>query len=179
MTDPPTTVEDLDVSKEDDTVKKEDALFQLVSLEHWWKLEGTTPLPLVDVRSSDEFETRRLEGNDKDHGIIVCHLPLESLLSGERSAELPPRTVSFGIVVSLAQRQVAVDFFGATQSKATAASRRPWLVRQVLLDEDPLWITASQLGIFSSVTQQALTIHNKTTPQIFVPLPRLWKPDPL
>lgn len=165
-------------------------------------------LPLVDLRSYDDFNERHLSAlskvvisdatakrgvadaediadtNIKDamtstavhnDDVTVVNLPLSTLLSGERSCELPPRHVEFALLIPAQFTQEFREsddcsikkFFFATQSKSTMASRMPWLVRQVLLDDRSLWQAANDIG---------LARCGKYTR---VPRPRLWKPDPL
>ena len=180
-------------------------LFQVVSFEDWWNGVRTTSsrrLPLVDVRSADSHTARRIalhngcipsSGDDSAkivHGScttglnasVVVHLPFETLLTGERSCELPPRHVEFAVLTD--DRDVPRDkleaFFGATVSKATQQSRKPWRVVQLLVTNEELWLCAGKHGVFEEGTQQQ---QQHGTAEIrkgsFVPFPRLWEPDPL
>ena len=73
-------------------------------------------LPMVDLRSYEDFEKQhialhrvercRSERHEEQHDIIqhndnvpIINLPLSTLLSGERSCELPPRHVEFAILI--------------------------------------------------------------------------------
>ena len=89
------------------------------SLQEWWDLI----LPLIDVRET--------QGNNAIASTerVVVHLPLSTLLSGERSCELPPRNVEFGIMLEEVQdeaegkcrQQRLQSLFFATSSKGNAA----------------------------------------------------------
>ena len=66
------------------------------------------------------------------------------------------------------------ELFFASQSKATLQSRKPWLVRQVLFDDDGLWSEASEMGCVEEFSDRCANGS-----MLFKKLPRLWKPDPL
>ena len=143
-----------------------------------------TSLPIVDLRPCQQFNQRHLSSTSL---APIVNLPLATLLSGERSCELPPRHVQFAIIIpyryidSFVSSHTSCDihslFFG-TASKTTMQSRKPWLVRQVLLENDEFWMEATRLHLLSD--SQANTIiqqhHNAT---YFYGSDRLWKPDPL
>lgn len=140
------------------------------SLTEWWDLD----LPLIDVRESQE--ERALSSAESR---VVVYLPFSTLVSGERSCELPPRHVAFGILVEedhdeaqKEQRQQKLqDFFFATTSKATQQSRKPWQVSVALIASDDLWEQSKKIGIYKSVDNlQCIT-------STFEPLSRLWQPD--
>jgi len=126
----------------------------------------TSPLPMVDLRPSQEYEQKCI--SNSSNGItasshhckrVVVNLPLESLLNGERSFELPPRNIPFAILVpskyytrnnstlSIDFDQILFEFFYATKSKATKKSRIRWNIPQILLDDESLWADARRLGI--------------------------------
>ena len=67
------------------------------------------------------------------------------------------------------------ELFFASKSKSTMQSRKPWLVRQVLVDDNSLWNGASEIGLAQSYDGD--TSRRDQFP--FRSLPRLWKPDPL
>ena len=133
----------------------------IVTLETW--LQHETKLPLIDLRSHSEYQTKRLDVNER----IIVHLPFEDLVSGERSCELPPRNVQFAILVpSHVHIDCIKELFFCKKSKATQQSRKPWLVLQIIKENECLWSDAESLNI---VCRQA-----------FDPLKcqaRLWKPD--
>ena len=161
-------------------------------------------LPMVDLRSYEDFEKQhialhrversRSERHEEQHDIIqhndnvpIVNLPLSTLLSGERSCELPPRHVEFAILIPRQYTQLFIDngegedcciheLFFASQSKSTLQSRKPWLVRQVLIDSDELWHEASKMRLVQSCSDKGSTGRNSHPFQI---LQRLWKPDPL
>ncbi len=198
-------------------------------------------LPIVDLRSIEDYNERHLEPNviscvsaqnsttpsddDDDFlanpastvchnevddensnrgGIITVNLPLASLLSGERSCELPPRNLAFAILIPRGYAQTFMDeshagcgggggdgekhciihqLFFATHSAATRQSRKPWKVRQVLLDTDTLWKEAEDIeGLVvarcgSATNRKGGGGDRSRSP--FRCLPRLWRPDPL
>lgn len=184
-------------------------------------------IPLVDLRSIVEYNERHLEPKstfaapaapttttsttfssnrneeDSDGGgiITIVNLPLATLLSGERSCELPPRNLNFAILIP---REYATTFldesqrggggagavtgnqctihklFFASHSKATMQSRKPWRVRQVLIDTDALWNEAETIEeklVVRFGSSSISRVDRIETP--FQCLPRLWKPDPL
>jgi hypothetical protein len=145
--------------------------FEITSLKEWWKgsdEDTAIRLPVIDIRESQQDGQLMRQQN----GITVVHLPFSDLQSGERSCELPPRHVSFAILTTVDLLESARDFLGATTSRATKQSRKPWLVEQVLLANDELWGDANDLGILQTEEKIILTTS-------FQPLPRLWQPDPL
>jgi len=66
-------------------------------------LISSTPLPIIDIRSPSSFSSCRY----LPPSVTVVNLPFSTLLSGDRSCELPPRDVRFDLVldddVSLAE----------------------------------------------------------------------------
>lgn len=133
----------------------------------WWN--GFNRLPLIDIRESQENGS--LYANDT----VIVHLPFSTLLSGERSCELPPRHVKFAVLIDEAQTNLVetTQFFGRTTSQATLQSRKPWLVEQAILVNEDLWMTVRKLGIFVDSCIE----HSTSDP--FRPLSRLWQPDPI
>jgi hypothetical protein len=165
--------------------------YQIVSATQW--LDGYVndemPLPLVDLRSYDEFNKIHLHNDAYDAAPLIVNLPLELLVSGERSCELPPRHVEFAILVpnNYADKFLASDksqcsihkLFFAAKSSATQQSRKPWLVRQVILESESLWKEDKILKFFKRNTDAAYGKHSDSGITHSQPLPRLWKPDPL
>jgi len=156
-------------------------------------------LPLVDLRPYDDFEKQNLsfssmaqtaaankkERSEIEHSHVpIVNLPLSTLLSGERSCELPPRHVEFAIVVPHQLVQLFYkgddcsihELFFASQSKSTLQSRKPWLVRQVLIDGDSLWNEARAIGLVRCFDGGN---NGRGDQKPFRSIPRLWKPDPL
>jgi len=153
----------------------------------------TQPLPLVDLRSADEFYRRRISPSKTATNkcpVTVVNLPFDTLVSGERSGELPPRNVEFAILIPARQHDASDDqledkrrreyeeivaFFGATISKATQMSRTPWSVRQIVLE------SSSELHSGSDVWQDAaeLNVLTENGEHLMYPSPRLWQPDAL
>jgi len=167
--------------------------------------ESRKILPLVDLRPYDDFDRRHLslaQGDNDKHGedddaavvpdITVVNLPLSTLLSGERSCELPPRHVEFAILVPRQFVQTfrdndeegslcsIHDLFFASRSKSTLQSRKPWLVRQVMFDGDSLWSEASEIGCVRCFDREGESgVRDRCGVFPYRSLPRLWKPDPL
>jgi len=202
------------------------------------EVEAKERLPLIDLRSQESFSKRRLlsfvgsseerqvdHDHDHDQGqaddvrhrheTVVVHLPFETLLSGERSCELPPRDVKFAILMPLSssstssstsssseKESIILDFFFATRSKVTLQSRKPWLVKQIIYENESMWKEATELGISHILETDTDRNRNReknrkeTLPgaesfkypyvrshvHVHVdhqsrPLPRLWKPD--
>ena len=124
--------------------------YEIVSVTQW--LDGYVndemPLPLVDLRSYDEFNKIHLHNDAYDAAPLIVNLPLATLISGERSCDLPPRHVEFAILVpnNYADKFLSSDksqcsihkLFFAAKSSATQQSRKPWLVRQVILESESL-----------------------------------------
>lgn len=138
-------------------------------------------LPLIDLRSYEQFNHNHLHTDDATP--IIVNLPLETLLSGERSCELPPRHVEFAILVPSTCTDAFVSrnsecsihkLFFASKSSATQQSRKPWLVRQVILENENLW---NAVGLLNNI--ECSNSGGKSSELSFRPLPRLWKPDPL
>jgi hypothetical protein len=145
--------------------------FETVSLTEWYngQVFNDKRLPIVDIREIRHDGALMTDDTD----VVVVHLALSTLLSGERSCELPPRHVSFAVLTDEAVLEAARTFFGATTSKATQQSRKPWLVPQVLISNENLWKEASTLGIL--LTEKEKSEENAA----FKPQPRLWQPDPM
>jgi len=150
--------------------------FEIISLKEWYEGDISSEdavvnrLPIVDIRES--HEAGRLKHDDDT--MLVVHLPLSTLLSGERSCELPPRHVPFAVLIHEDVMDSAREFFGATISKATQQSRKPWLIPQVLLANDTLWKEARELGILQVENGKA-----SKGDDVFQPQSRLWQPDPM
>lgn len=161
-------------------------------------------LPLIDLRSDEAFTECHLLPIDifstsnaynnfnygADNTRIIVNLPFHSLESGDRSCELPPRNVPFAILLprnndnyeeshQMDYHQTILNFFFATRSKATSQSRKPWLVKQIIHENDSLWNDARDLGILYE--SQAHNTNDKlivpAEKQLPLPLPRLWRPD--
>ena len=160
-------------------------------------------LPMVDLRSYEDFAKQHIalhraescdERHEKRHEIMlhndnvpIINLPLSILLSGERSCELPPRHLEFAILIPRQYTQPFLnndeedccihELFFASQSKSTLQSRKPWLVRQVLIDSDEFWHEARKIRLVQDCNDKGSTTGRDFHP--FQSLPRLWKPDPL
>jgi len=189
------------------------------------------PLPLIDLRPEEHFAQKHIlsvsgGGCANDHRShpgrradtitshnddvatmnlpTVVNLPLETLLSGERSCELPPRHVEFAILIPtltshlhrpkkldgsgdevssliptderMLQDQISNLFF-ATSSKATSQSRKPWKVRQVIQDCEKTWIDANKLGLIAKYCGGKRNRNGDDVSNDAMPLPRLWQPD--
>lgn len=147
------------------------------SLDEWC----VSGLSLVDIRVNPDCWLRGKDDDDDDDNetaaVVVVNLPFPTLLSGERSCELPPRHVPFALLVPEDWDREAVEgFFTATVSKATQQSRKPWLVRLVLVASSGLWNQAKEQGL---LLRGVVSSSDKAALAVFQPLPRLWKPDPL
>eukprot|EP00956_Cyclotella_meneghiniana_P029463 scaffold71372_cov22-Cyclotella_meneghiniana.AAC.2 len=168
--------------------------YQIVTLVEWiTSHKPRQPLPLVDLRAKSYFDSQHLSykannssnENVSDTTVTIVNLPLSTLISGERSCELPPRHVEFAILIphhdipsftnNVTSCKIHSLFF-ATKSKSTSQSRKPWLVRQVLLEDDDFWEEAERLGLLTVKVDDHVTKNHNNT---FQRLPRLWKPDPL
>lgn len=171
----------ISTSQQPAAASTDDTGYEIVSVTQW--LDGyinNEILPLVDLRSYDEFNKIHLHNDAYDAAPLIVNLPLVTLISGERSCELPPRHVEFAILVpnNYADKFISSDkshcsihnLFFAAKSSATQQSRKPWLVRQVILESERLWKEDKILKFIKRNTD-AIT-HSR-------PLPRLWKPDPL
>jgi len=89
--------------------------FKVISVSEWLNSgsESSTntvfPLPLVDLRRESEYLKRRLcykriqerYPSASPSSVRVVNLPLDTLVSGERSCELPPRHVPFVVLVPI------------------------------------------------------------------------------
>jgi hypothetical protein len=144
----------------------------VVPLLDWWKGsndDASNRLPLIDLRESQE------NGSLDSGNAVIVHLPFSTLNSGERSCELPPRHVKFAVLVDEAEATLdeAAEFFGRTVSQATQQSRKPWLVEEIVLVNEDLWISATLLGILIDTSKES------SGPTHFQPLARLWQPDPM
>ena len=178
--------------------------YQITNIHQWrngWNGDDDNSsrnmLPLVDLRSYTDFNKQHLIHSNTP----IVNLPLSTLLNGERSCELPPRHVEFAILIP---RQYAQSFFEysntsigdddgkekdcsihqlffASKSQATSQSRKPWLVRQVLVDSDVLWKGACEIDLVQcDDSKNRSNGENRTADMTpFQSLPRLWKPDPL
>lgn len=158
-------------------------------------------LSLVDLRCSEEYQRRRLLLSPSSiarvhigdttgtfgvspNSSVVVHLPLDSLLSGERSCELPPRHVPFAILVGSGEddEERARELFFATTSRRTGKSRKVWNVRQMLLDDSALWEEAHRRNLVAVEADDEHRLDNDEDEQRRTPVrprPRLWEPDPI
>jgi len=168
------------------SVSSEEQRYHIVRIHEWLNGDDNQILPIVDLRSYEEFDRQHIDmtsyansGNNNTVPTIV-NLPIPTLLSGERSCELPPRHVEFVILIPRQYTQQFLEcsddceihqLFFASVSKTTLQSRKPWLVRQILIDCNTLWKDASELGLVKSWNRECTTSFQR--------LPRLWKPDPI
>ncbi len=79
-------------------------------------------------------------------------------------------------------RQEMEELFFATRSKATAQTRKPWLVKQVLVDSDTLWEEAKKIGILDTTSTSSNQIecderNSEGHLRLARKLSRLWEPD--
>jgi hypothetical protein len=115
-------------------------------------------------------------------------------VNGERACELPPRNVSFALLIPNQYAQSFLEkyddndngddcpiheLFFASQSKSTLQSRIPWQVKQVLIDNETLWKEASDMKLVTSSDVRRRSINDEEDVVSFIKLSRLWKPDPL
>ena len=58
-------------------------------------------LPLIDLRNKDDYQSKHIyfPNHWSYKKSTIVNLPLESLISGERSCELPPRNLPFAILI--------------------------------------------------------------------------------
>ena len=197
-------------------------LIDLRSYESFTKLHLVNPLSYINSskklnqnhRQFNHSQTKKRESNDdiysytgcddgSDSDGVIVHLPFHSLESGERSCELPPRNVPFAILIPQQQQQQVStkihNFFFATKSKATSQSRKPWLVKQIIYENNDMWNNAREMGIMYENRNEQISdessqdknnsskcdhedrsrskSHHRNHDHIFRPLPRLWRPD--
>ena len=162
--------------------------YHIANIHQWLngysKDDDNQILPIVDLRSYEDFDKQHIDiaNSSINREVIptIVNLPLSTLLS-ERSCELPPRHVEFAILIPRQYTQQFLErsddcdihqLFFASMSESTLQSRKPWLVRQILIDSDTLWKDASALGLVKSYSDRESTTS-------FQRLPRLWKPDPI
>lgn len=143
---------------------------QSVSFEQWM----SSGQPLVDVRSQEKSANRPIiPGNNGDSSRIVVNLPLHTLLSGERSCELPPRSVPFALLIPNNEDDVEYEqiksFFFSTRSKSTNKSRCAWDIPQVLTESKELW---NDIDKYEKTNSEIL----QKTPS-FRPHARIWQPS--
>jgi len=169
------------------SVSSEEQSYYIINVHRWLsgRKDDNQILPIVDLRSYEEFDRQHIDmtsyANSGNNTVpTIVNLPLPTLLSGERSCELPPRYVEFAILIPRQYTQQILEtsddcdihqLFFASMSKSTLQSRKPWLVRQILIDSDTLWKDASALGLVKSCSESSITSFQR--------LPRLWKPDPI
>ena len=115
------------------TTQGKQQLYQIVSASQWTTKSNQhqPPISLVDLRPSSDYRRKHI----RNVNAVVVNLPLEFILNGQRSCELPPRNTSFSILVPCMyytrtenSNVVLLDsellnFFNATQSKVTKQSR--------------------------------------------------------
>jgi hypothetical protein len=144
---------------------------RIVSLSDWWEAEqstSSTPTPLVDLRSSEDYEQRRPYCGDSNKLLLV---PFSIEFLKERSFELPARHVEFSIFLNPSDLEGAQQFLMGPKANARKRPRKPWRVTHVLLDTPDFWDQARDLGLCDE------SASNSKGP-VF-PLPRLWQPDPM
>ncbi len=82
-------------------------------------------------------------------------------------------------------RQEIEELFFATMSKATAQTRKPWLVKQVIVDSDALWEEAKEIGILDTSKDVCASSNENNSDEsnregrlrLARKLSRLWEPD--
>jgi len=140
-------------AKDDDriiSVSSEEQSYYIINVHQWLsgRKDDNQILPIVDLRSYEEFDRQQIDMtsySNSSSSILpaIVNLPLQTLLSGERSCELPPRHVEFAILIPRQYTQQFLEriddcaihqLFFASMSKSTLQSRKPWLVRQILID---------------------------------------------
>jgi len=166
----------------------------------------SSPLPLVDLRNTEEFQSKHISFRNQINGIlnpittpVVVNLPLETLISGERSCELPPRNVPFVILVPFKNYKEETNndlnlhldeeietFFLSTKSKATQQSRCRWNVNHIILESASMWNCIRDCGLLKRQIKHKcendsdfIESSNLCLHQDNFPPPRLWCPDPL
>lgn len=144
------------------------ACCETVTLEQWHDGSAVNRLPLVDLRTEEEYSRKPLKCPLNENAPIV-NLPFDQLISGDRSCELPPRNVNFAILIPANVNAEDIErFFFATESSSTLQSRKPWLVRQMIFESRVMWQHAKEIGINPKSDEDI---------EHSFPLPRLWKPD--
>eukprot|EP00980_Cylindrotheca_fusiformis_P007966 scaffold1697_cov120-Cylindrotheca_fusiformis.AAC.48 len=143
---------------------------QIVSLSTWYHSNQSqnNPTPLIDLRSADEFATKRLSFPN----LKVVPFPVEFLK--ERSFELPARHVEFAILLSKSDLERAEHVLLGAKDNGRKRAQKPWLVTEVLIDDPELWNEAQELGIDDHSDDDR---WEKGEEECFRPLPRLWQPD--
>jgi len=151
------------------------SITQWLRLEHGEEKQNKAVLPLVDLRSTNDFSKRSIslvscdDENESVKNLCVVNLPFDSLLQGERSCELPPRAVPFAIMVPKSiSMELICKFFFAKTSKCTGQSRVPWNVKQIVRESEQVWNDLKRISLIANSSENASNIA-----------PRLWKPDPL
>ena len=173
---------------------------RLISISKWFNHQRTSkqPLLLMDLRSSESYEKRRLRsvkktGGDTSQNLVAATLPIDVLR--ERSFELPSRHVEFSILVHPSNLDQAEEFLLGPRERKDGHKRtrpfKPWNISDVLLDEEILWTEAENLGILAGNNDESKQykkqkVDDKSTPIPLspssfddFPQPRLWQPDPM
>jgi hypothetical protein len=153
----------------------------IVSFEDWWKWNGSRAADnsepvhrrLLDLRnlSEQDGETERLLSIpflfvDSGHGsVTVVNIPFHDL--PERSFELPPRQLAFGLLFDCSDAPMVSAVRAYFTSVSLGSRQRPWRVTAI--------VDASR----SETWHQASALIGLTTTSAAIPSPRLWQPDTL
>mmetsp|Transcript_18882 Transcript_18882/g.23188 ORF Transcript_18882/g.23188 Transcript_18882/m.23188 type:complete len:131 (+) Transcript_18882:1475-1867(+) len=90
------------------------------------------------------------------NGFKVCPMTMKSrmkrthimmhLFPYKRCHLLPRNNDNYEQSHQIEYHQTILNFFFATRNKATSQSRKPWLVKQIIHENDSLWNDARDLG---------------------------------
>lgn len=162
---------------------------KIVSLLEWWNdASWKQRIPLLDVRSQNDYNEKWLHSPDALDSstktpsttsttpnatsstlTTIVHIPFTEL--EERSYELPPRHVVFTLLTTDASSIVACQellLLGGERRR-----QKPWLVPYAILASDPdNWQQAASLGLVKCPLHQP-----SLSP--FRAMQRLWEPDPM
>jgi hypothetical protein len=155
---------------------------RIVGFSEWWTLHkqssldptsNGTPLRLLDLRQSKEYESCRLSGrpDDPTSSLLVVPFPIEHM--EERSFELPARHVEFTILLSECDLVRASSYLLGEKYKARKRLFHPWKITHVLLDNVEFWeeVKARGVAVHGRDSVEPISINQE------LPKPRLWQPD--
>ena len=148
-----------------------------VSWSDWVHESGNPRLPLLILLP----ENLQLDGiieqtRSHDPSRVVVSIPLAELR--ERSFELPPRNVEFSVLVeNESSREMALEFL--VPSPLKKQQQKPWNVSLVVFmksNEGQTTTTNPNLELREQLTDESSV---PDPPAKFLPLHRLWQPDPM
>ena len=172
------------------------ATLSIMSFRDWWKdsaargddadnddddddSDGMQPRNnfLLDLQSHPVDSKAWRVANTRNSPLTIVNIPFSEL--NERSFELPPRDVPFAVLLDCRSLDVVKQVLHYLVGKP-GLQHKPWLVTALIDASEPEnWEQAKEE--LNSVWVESSIVVGKLKEEAppFLPLPRLWRPDPM